>query len=180
MGPGPRVGAGQPGWGAPWAQLCGDGQGQFAHRGRSARMHRPRGGDFGMRLLAAAEKIGLSDAQKTQLQAIRRKSPSTLMPKRQTVMEARMDFQDLMAKNDASTVDIRKAHEKLQKAEQELRAAQFDLRLQAREVLTPEQREKLRQGLKERRGPGAGPGRLGMLDPEDFDDEGGEPVEGEF
>jgi Spy/CpxP family protein refolding chaperone len=134
-----------------------------------------RGGPGGMEpwqhLLMAADQIGLTDAQKTQLHDIRRRAPSVLMPKRQALMEARIDFQDVMVKKDAAAADIRKAHDKLLKAQTELRAATFDLHMQAREVLTPEQREKLQQHMKGAMLPGGGPGPMGMLDPGAADDE---------
>jgi Spy/CpxP family protein refolding chaperone len=134
--------------------------------------------DFTQHLLMAGEKIGLTEAQKTQLHELRRRGPATIMPKTQALMEARMDFQDLMMKKDAATADIRKVHEKLLKAQSDLRAAAFDLRLQAREVLTPEQREKLHEQMRPMMGHGNGPGPMGMFlpddGPEDGDDEGAE------
>ncbi len=137
-----------------------------------------RGGRAGMpdmvqRLLTAADKIGLSDAQKNQLRAIRRGTPAALMPKRQALMEARIDLQDVQAKKDATAADLRKAHDKLLKAQSDLRAAAFDLHLQLRDVLTPEQRDKLHKEMRMQKQPG-GPGRMGMLDPGDEGDEGPE------
>jgi Spy/CpxP family protein refolding chaperone len=119
--------------------------------------------DMADHLLAAADKIDLTDEQKTKLKEIRRKAPSMLMPKRQAVMEARMDLNDLMDQDDAKSADLRAAHDKLQKAQDELRDAQFELRLQSREVLTPEQRDKLHKAMREGRGErGRGYGRMGM------------------
>jgi Spy/CpxP family protein refolding chaperone len=129
--------------------------------------------EFSQHLLMAAEKIGLTDAQKTQLRELRHRGPATIMPKQQALMEARMDFQDSMAKKDAPAAEIRKAHDKLLKAQSDLRAAAFDLRMQAREVLTPEQREKLHDGMRH----GAGPGQMGMVTP---DDDEGDDFEAEF
>ena len=120
-------------------------------------------------LLAAGEELKLSDAQRTQLKEIRRKSPSMLMPKRQAVMEAQMDFRDLLDQGNSSAPDLRRAHDAVQKARNELQNAAFDLRLQAREVLTTEQRQKLREA----KGPGArrsrAMGRRGEAAMEPFD-----------
>ena len=134
MGPGP--------WGRPF------GARPFAGRAREMRDH----------FLGVVEKLDLSDAQKEKLHEIRRRSPSVLMPKKQALIEARMDLHDLMAKSDADANQMRKAHEKLLRARDELQAAAFDLRLQMRELLTPEQREKLRKSLPRRE-------RLGEGDP---------------
>jgi Spy/CpxP family protein refolding chaperone len=163
------------GQGAGMGMDCCKGPGGMPGRHRVAgRMQ-----DCTQHLLMAAEKIGLTEAQKTQLHELRRRGPATIMPKTQALMEARMDFQDLMMKKDAATADIRKAHEKLLKAQSDLRAAAFDLRLQAREVLTPEQREKLHEEMRPMMmGHGDGPGPMGMFlpddGPEDGDDEGAE------
>lgn len=94
-------------------------------------------------ILDAADDLDLTDAQRTKLRDIRRKAPSALMPKRQAVVEARMELSDLMESKDANSVALRKAHDQLLEARKQLSSAQFDLRMQAREVLTPEQLDKL-------------------------------------
>jgi Spy/CpxP family protein refolding chaperone len=101
------------------------------------------GGGSADRILDAADKLDLTDAQKTKLREIRRRGPGVLMPKRQAVVEARMDLRDLMDEKGTSGAELRKAHDRLLEANKDLSAARFDLRMQAREVLTPEQREKL-------------------------------------
>lgn len=118
------------------------------------RMHHRGGGAMGGglaidRLLARADDLGLTDAQQTKLREIRKQVPGKLMPKRQAIEEARLDMQDLMAQESASSVDLKKAHNKLIKARSDLEAARFDLRMQVREVLTPEQRTKIREGVRD-------------------------------
>jgi len=103
------------------------------------------------RLLAAADELGLSDSQQDKLRALRRSAPGVLMPKRQAIAEARLDLEDLMARKDADAAALRQAHERLVQARGALATATFDLRMQAREVLTAQQRNKLR----EMRRPGA-------------------------
>ena len=125
-GAGGRPPLGAPGFAAPRARML------------------ARGGH----LFAAFERLDLSDAQKEKLRQIRRSAPAALMPKKQAVMEARMDLHDLMNKEQMDSGAARKAHEKVQQARNALESAQFDLRLQARDVLTPEQRKQLRKDLR--------------------------------
>ncbi len=104
------------------------------------------------RLLARAEELGLTEAQQTKLREIRKQSPAALMPKRQAVEEARIAFQDLMAQQKSSATDLERAHAKVVEARSALEAAQFHLRMQVREVLTPEQRTKLLENAAAMRG----------------------------
>jgi Spy/CpxP family protein refolding chaperone len=121
--------------------------------------------DMGDRLFAAFERLDLSDAQKEKLRQIRRSAPASLMPKRQALMEARMDLSDLMDKEGVDTAAARKAHEKVLQARDALEVAQFDLRFQARDVLTPDQRKQLRKDLH----PGAAWERGGAHGMDDLD-----------
>jgi Spy/CpxP family protein refolding chaperone len=153
---------------------------QWAQSRRPARVMRHRGPrDYASleRLLAAAEELNLSTSQQDKLRAIRRSAPGILMPKEQAAQEARLDLADLMARKNASSAELRSAHERLVQARSAIATARFDLRMQAREVLTEQQREKLREGLKANRRPmrqgalmpppdGAfGPEEFGALEP---------------
>jgi len=127
-----------PGQGPQWGM-------RMHHRGDSG-----MAGDMAIdRLLARASDLGLTDAQQTKLREIRKQVPGKLMPRRQAIEEARLDMQDLMAQENASTTDLKKVHDKLIKARSDLEAARFDLRMQVREVLTPEQRNKIREGIRD-------------------------------
>lgn len=139
--------------------------------GRDFGRHMERGERVRDRFMAHIERLDLSDEQRTKLKAIRRSAPAALSPKKLAVVEARMDLHDLMSQEKADAQAIRKANEKLQKARAELQAAAFELRLQAREVLTPEQRKELRQlpGPGPRRG-GGGPRGMGF---DDLDEDSG-------
>lgn len=151
---------------------CGLGCGQAAMR-----MHRhggpaPRGGGQSIdRLLAQSEALELTEAQQTKLREIRKSTPRALMPKRQVVEEAQLELQDLMAQEKSTSADLKRAHDKLVKARADLQAAQFDLRMQVYDVLTPEQRVKIRDTV--RRGARDGERqrmrlhRFGAIDPED-------------
>jgi Spy/CpxP family protein refolding chaperone len=123
---------------------CGPGFGPHAWGERGMGMDE-HGFGMGEGFLEAFEDLDLSDAQRDRLRDIRRKSPGVLMPKRQAVVEARMDFQDLMRSDKADAAELRRAHERLVAARSAMQSAAFDLRLQAHEVLTAEQRAKLHE-----------------------------------
>jgi Spy/CpxP family protein refolding chaperone len=141
--PGPGPGAGP-----------GDGRGERRIERRILRapaMHRERARASWDRLLAAADELNLSATQRDRLRAIRRSAPAALMPKRQAIAEARLDLADLMERKDAGAAELRQAHERLVQARGALANAAFDLRMQAREVLTSQQREKLETEMRERK-----------------------------
>jgi len=130
------------------------------------------------RLLVQAEELGLSAEQQTKLRDIRKQSPGALMPKRQAVEEARLAFQDLMAEEKSSAADLERAHGKLVEARTALQAAQFRLRMQVRDVLTPEQRAKMRDKAADWRREGA-PRMMRQQRFGAFDFEGNEEGDGE-
>jgi len=111
--------------------------------------------------MGAIEQLDLKDDQRDKLRQIRRGSLETMAQKRVAIAQARMDLHDLLMDKDASSTNLRQAHDKLAKAQMDLKAAAFDLRLQAREVLTPAQREELRKSGRK------APRRMGMLQPPD-------------
>ena len=140
------------------------------------------------RLLAAGDELKLTDAQRDKLRQIRRSGPAALMPKRQAMMEAQMDLRDVMDKDKADAAELRRAHDKVLKARTDMAAATFELRVQVREVLTPEQRQMIRDHMRgagrermqmrmKKGGPG-GPGG-GFLEGDDEDD-AGDDGDGEF
>lgn len=114
--------------------------------GDQAGMMRGMGGNF----LAMAEELNLTEDQITRLKDIRKSAPAKIMPKRQALMEARIDYRDVMADANADTKTIRAAHKRLLDAQSALKAASFDLRLEARDVLTPEQRAELKKHVRQR------------------------------
>lgn len=180
-GPGPGAG-GAPGM-AGTPMMMHARQGAAMHRGPGMGLHgRGMRGNRIEHLLAMSEEINLTDAQRDKLRQIRRASPAALMPKRQAVMEAQMDLRDAMDNEKADTAALRKAHDKVLKARTDLAAAMFDLRVQVREVLTPEQRQKLHEGMrkqgrammKRQPAPGHGDGFFEGDGDDDADDDGGE------
>lgn len=111
------------------------------------------------------EALDLSEDQITQIQAIRAAARDEMQPLRDDLRAARAAMHDLMA-SDATAETLRTQHEEVQALQQALGDARFEVMLETREVLTPEQRRELAQLLEERRdnrGPGrglrGGPGR---------------------
>jgi Spy/CpxP family protein refolding chaperone len=146
----------------------------WAQRGGPARMSRFHGGPIG-RLLAIGDEIKLTDAQRTQLKEIRRRTPSVVMPKQQVVIEAQMDLRDLMQTDKAEAAQLKSAHDKVMKARNDLASAVFDLRIEVRNVLTPEQRNQIRDRMHDKareRMRGRRDGRMGSTDFDDWDDDG--------
>lgn len=127
--------------------------------GRMRAPRAQRGGES--TLLGGIERLDLKDEQRDKLRQIRRGSLETMAQKRVAIAQARMDLQDLLMDKDATTSALKQAHDKLSKAQMDLQAAAFDLRLQAREVLTPAQRDELRKSVRK------APRRMGMLLPPD-------------
>lgn len=178
-GPGADPGAGMPGHGPMMMHAR---HGGPMPGGPGMGMHgRGKRGAFIEHLLAAGDQINLTDAQRDKLRQIRRSSPAALMPKRQAVAEAQLDLHDVVDKDKADAAELRRAHDKVLKARSDLAAATFDLRVQVREMLTPEQRQKIRDHLRgagrermrermKNRGPG-GPGS-GFFEGDDEDDAG--------
>jgi len=116
---------------------------------------------LGLHFLAAAERLELTDEQQQQLKQIRRKAPGEVMPKVQALMEARMELQDLLAEDQTDKAALRRAHQKVLDVHAALNTAMFGLRMEVRDVLTPEQRDELRKtmrrplrGIRGRPGPG--------------------------
>ena len=130
------------------------------------------GSDAHMRFFREVERLDLSDAQRDQLQKIRRKAPSEIMPKMQTLMEARMDLRDLLAQDKSDKTALRQAHQKVLDAQAALQTAFFNLRMDVRDVLTPAQRNELRESDRPRARHMRAP-RGGWGSGWDFDPDGG-------
>ena len=146
--------------GGPWqvAQMH-HGQGMQGMQGMHQKMrHMRRGGGMVEHLLANASEVGLTDAQQDQLRQVRRRAPGLLMPKKQALVEAQMDLHDVMDKNKADSAELRRANDKVLKSRSDLAAAVFDLRMQVRDVLTPEQRSKIHSAMREHLRGGGAPG----------------------
>ncbi|MGB7416851.1 MAG: Spy/CpxP family protein refolding chaperone [Thermosynechococcaceae cyanobacterium] len=108
------------------------------------------------------EQLSLTDAQKTEIEAIRQAARSNKEGKREEMRAARDKMQELYA-SDASADELRAQHQTTQSMRQASGEQRFETKLKIREVLTPEQRTKLVELMKQkqeqrgRRGRG-GPG----------------------
>jgi protein CpxP len=91
-----------------------------------------------------AEALGLTAEQQSQLEEIRKADRETLRAARQRVHEARRALEEALA---AETVDqalVETRTRELSEANDAMTRAMTEHTLRVREVLTPEQREKLR------------------------------------
>jgi periplasmic protein CpxP/Spy len=97
------------------------------------------------------EQLNLSADQKAQIKQIRDQAKSDSQGLRQQMRAAFEKQQSLMAGN-ASDDQIRQQHREVQALRQQAEERRFDTMLKIRQVLTPEQRTKAAQLMKENRG----------------------------
>jgi periplasmic protein CpxP/Spy len=122
--------------------------------------HRPGGRQLGMGPGSRSERGGnpeqmfeqlnLTPAQLSQIRTIREDSRATMQPLREQMRTGHQELRALMA-SDASADEIRQRHSALMGLDQQLRTQRFEVMLQIRDVLTPEQRAELAQLLEQRR-----------------------------
>lgn len=97
------------------------------------------------------EQLNLNADQKAQIKQIRDQAKSDSQSLRQQMRAAFEKQQSLMAGN-ASDDQIRQQHREVQALRQQAAERRFDTMLKIRQVLTPEQRTKAAQLMKEHRG----------------------------
>jgi periplasmic protein CpxP/Spy len=97
------------------------------------------------------EQLNLSADQKAQIKQIRDQAKSDFQSLRQQMRTAFEKQQSLMAGN-ASDEQLRQQHREVQALRQQAEDRRFDTMLKIRQVLTPEQRTKAAQLMKEHRG----------------------------
>lgn len=110
----------------------------------------PGGGRGGM-WKAALEKLGLSAEQKDKIKAIRKSRESANKETREALKEARKSMEEAV-KGDASKSDLLAKFESLQTLRNKMGRQRFDMILEVREVLTPEQRKNFRSMLEQHHG----------------------------
>jgi protein CpxP len=103
-----------------------------------------------------AEALGLSDEQKTQLEALRSKQRETIKPLMDAVRQAHEAYRKTVDADNPDATTVGQAALALNAAEKKLRAAHEAAFAEMKAILTPEQQAKLEQ-MKER-GPRRGPG----------------------
>jgi protein CpxP len=103
------------------------------------------------------EALGLSDDQKTQVEAIHTRQRETMKPLMDAVRQAHDAFRQAMDAANPDAAAVGSAALALHAAEKKLQAAQEATLAEIKAILTPEQRDKLDK-MREN-GPGFGPGR---------------------
>ncbi len=114
-------------------------------------------GEPGERLLRMADQLGLSDAQRSQIQSIFAEAKTANEPLWQEMEAAREQMQTLMSSG-ASEAQLQAQHSQMQALHQQMSDRHFATMMAVREVLTPEQRAKLQEMHGQRGSMGRGPG----------------------
>lgn len=96
------------------------------------------------------KELNLTEDQAKQVKEIRGRLKPTIKEKRTAKREAMKELAGLM-KTDGDEAKIREAYQKLQVARADAEKSQFEMMLELRRVLTPEQRQKFRDLVGERR-----------------------------
>ena len=112
---------------------------------------RPFGPGFAHGRLAA--ELGLSDEQKSQLEALRSRQQETLKPLAETARQAHETFRSALEADGADAATVGQAALAMHAAEKRLRAAHDAAFEEMKAILTPEQRDKLAKMHEGRRGP---------------------------
>jgi Spy/CpxP family protein refolding chaperone len=90
-----------------------------------------------------ASELGLSEEQKTKIQASREKYKTQITDKETAYNTAREKFSGVVENPNASTSEIESAYKQKEDAQRSLQDVVFKSRMEFREVLTPEQRTKM-------------------------------------
>jgi Spy/CpxP family protein refolding chaperone len=133
-------------------------------RGGFERTGRRRGG-FGLsRALSDPEiqqKVGVSAEQLAKIRQQESSFRKTSIEQRADLEVKRIDLQDLLSADKPDRTAIEKALERVSASRLAMEKSRIDFRLNMKDALTPEQREKLRQAMRERRQARRGEGRSG-------------------
>ncbi len=142
--------------GEGWGMEEGDRIGRHGHhRGRLPGMrHKGRWGerrdDAGKyvaadRYLRCAAELGLSDDQKSKLKELAFKTKKEMIDLRASVQKARLELKELVRSEDPNLREIKRQLDALAAAQADLRYKRIASMLEAREILTPEQRKRLEE-----------------------------------
>jgi periplasmic protein CpxP/Spy len=97
------------------------------------------------------EQLNLSASQKAQIKQIRDQEKTSSVSSRQQ-MKAAFDKQESLMTGNASDEQLRQQHREVQALRQQAEDRRFDTMLKIRQVLTPEQRTKAAQLMKDHHG----------------------------
>lgn len=117
------------------------------------------GPGFGPRIDRMAERLGLSEEQKEQLEALRAKQRETLRPLFEAMRGAHEAFENALEADSPDAAKVGTAALAMKAARDKAEAAQKHAFDETKALLTPEQVEKLEAGRERVPGPGYGPRR---------------------
>lgn len=108
------------------------------------------GGKMGIGNLSRfADELELTQEQQDEMQDLRIQSEKDMIDLRAQKEHARLELRELFSDMNAKRSDIEKASTKLMDIERKIQKRQLKLMLDMRDVLSPEQREKARDLMKE-------------------------------
>ncbi|MEB3280785.1 MAG: Spy/CpxP family protein refolding chaperone [Lyngbya sp.] len=96
------------------------------------------------------EQLNATPEQKQKMQEIRAQYQDRISERKQLVRQAQQQLQELLSSN-ASDSQIRQQYDELMRLKQEMSKLQFEIILEVREVLTPEQRRQFADIMEQRR-----------------------------
>lgn len=121
----------------------------LAQRGERRRGFGP-GGQRGDRTERLVQALDLTEAQASQLQAVREEARPTMEALHENLRAERQALHELMA-GDATEADLRTQHQRVQDLHQQVGDQRFEVMLATREILTVEQRAELADLMEQRR-----------------------------
>lgn len=138
---------------AAWAQAQGDG-GMRRHGMRDGMREEMRGGMHGMRdgmraamrhggLMARWADLDLSDEQREKIRELHDAQARKAVQRRADITLARLDLHKLMREERPNSASVSMAIDRIARLHADGLKARFETHMQARAVLTPEQRKRL-------------------------------------
>lgn len=104
----------------------------------------------GLRTGKIIEQLNLTTEQQQQIAEIRQKYQGQLQPLREKIKVARAEMSNMMS-GTATGDEIRDKHQEILTLHQQIGNIRFEILLETREILTPEQRTKFAQLMEQRR-----------------------------
>jgi Spy/CpxP family protein refolding chaperone len=97
------------------------------------------------------ERLNLTAEQQKQMESIRNKYQPQMTSLREQITVER-DKMSTMLKNNDSQNNLRSQHQKISTMQEKMNNLRFESMLEAREILTPQQRQQFSENMDERRG----------------------------
>lgn len=124
---------------------------RMGHRSRSGHLgHRTAGrhGHFDM-LLDHADILGLTEAQQAKLKELRLSAEKEMIDLKAAMQKEQLQLRQLMQAEDLDARSIKRQMEAVAQARTNLKFRQISLRIEARDVLTAEQKDLIKEKLKD-------------------------------